>query len=146
MLEACEVVVVRPPESPSGQVRRRLEGTLRRGGGVLIAAGAWDGAPVRLRVTQRSWAGIGDGYGRLRGCRAEVVAEGRGAAARPRRQWLWLPGPDGTVTVDETAAAARPAAPAWAMGGVDPQAEVALAGPAQLEAVQLETALAGVGR
>jgi len=146
MLEACEVVVVQPPEPPSGQVRRRLEGTLRRGGGVLIAAGEWDGAPVRLRVTRRSWAGIGDGYGRLRGCRAEVVAEGRGAAARPRRQWLWLPGPDGTVTVDETAAAARPAAPAWAMGGVDPQAEVALAGPAQLEAVQLETALAGVGR
>lgn len=135
MLEACEVVVVRPPEPPSGQVRRRLEGTLRRGGGVLIAAGAWDGAPVRLRVTQRSWAGIGDGYGSLRGCRAEVVAEGRGAAARPRRQWLWLPGPDGTVTVDETAAA-RPAGPAWAAGGVDPQAATA----------PMEAALAGAAR
>jgi hypothetical protein len=106
---------------------------------VLIAAGAWDGAPVRLRVTQRSWAGIGDGYGSLRGCRAEVVAEGRGAAHRPRRQWLWLPGPDGTVTVDETAAAARPAIPAWAAGGVDPQAGadlLAASGPA----------LAGVAR
>src|SRR6201996_6678821 len=44
-LEACEVVVVRPPEPPSGQVRRRLEGTLRRGGGGLIAAGVWGGAP-----------------------------------------------------------------------------------------------------
>jgi hypothetical protein len=141
MLEACEVVLVRLPEPPSGQVRRRLEGTLRRSGGVLIAAGAWDGAPVRLRVTRRSWTGIGDGYGRLRGCRAEVVAEGRGAAVRPRRQWLWLPGPDGTVTVDETAAAARPAVPAWAAGGVDPQAEPALAGPAQLE-----TALAGAAQ
>jgi hypothetical protein len=128
MLEACEVVVVRPPEPPSAQVRRRLEGVLRRGGGVLIAAGAWDGAPIRLRVIQRSWAGIGDGYGSLRGCRAEVVAEGRGAAARPRRQWLWLPGPDGTVTVDETAAAARSSVPAWAAGGVEPPAPVALAG------------------
>jgi hypothetical protein len=143
MLEACEVVVVRPPEPPSGQVRRRLEGTLRRGGGVLIAAGVWDGAPVRLRVTRRSWAGIGDGYGSLRGCRAEVVAEGRGAAARPRRQWLWLPGPDGTVTVDETAAAARPAVPAWAAGGVDPQAGAALASSAQMEPTQMEAALAG---
>src|ERR1700729_4458520 len=47
MLEACEVVVVRPPAPPSAQARRRLEGVLRRGGGVLIAAGAWDGAPVR---------------------------------------------------------------------------------------------------
>jgi hypothetical protein len=100
---------------------------LRRGGGVLIAAGAWDGAPVRLRVTQRSWAGIGDGHGRLRACRAEVLAEGRAAAARPRRQWLWLPGPDGTVTVDETAAA-RPAVPAWAAGGLDPLAGADLAG------------------
>ena len=126
MLEACQVVVVRPPGPPAAQARRRLEGVLRRGGGVLIAAGAWDGAPVRLRVTQRSWAGIGDGHGRLRACRAEVRAEGRGAAARPRREWLWLPGPDGTVTVDETAAG-RPAVPAWAAGGLDPLAGAGLA-------------------
>jgi hypothetical protein len=25
------------------------------------------------------------------------VADGRGAAARPRTRWLWLPGPDGSV-------------------------------------------------
>jgi hypothetical protein len=149
MLEACEVVVVRPPAPPSAQARRRLEGVLRRGGGVLIAAGAWDGAPVRLRVTQRSWAGIGDGYGSLRGCRAEVVAEGRGAAHRPRRQWLWLPGPDGRVTVDETAAAARPAIPAWAAGGVDPQAGadlLAASGPTLAGPTLAGTVLAGVAR
>jgi len=103
MLEACEVVVVRLPARPPAQARRRLEGVLRRGGGVLIAVGAWEGAWVRLRVTQRSWSGIGHGYGSLRACRAEVVAEGRGTAARPRRCWLWLPAPDGTVTLDETA-------------------------------------------
>jgi len=103
MLDACEVVVVRPPAPPSGQARRRLEAVLRRGGGVLVVAGEWAGAPVRLRVTRRSWAGIGDGYGSLRACRAEVLAEGRGAAARPRRRWLWLPAPDGTVTADATA-------------------------------------------
>jgi hypothetical protein len=98
MLDACEVVVVRPPARPSAQARRRLEAVLRRGGGVLVVTGDWDGAPVRLRVASQSWVGIGDGYGRLRGCRAEVVAEGRGAAARPRRRWLWLPGPDGAVS------------------------------------------------
>src|ERR1700742_4725968 len=111
MLEACEVVVVRPPDPPSGQVRRRLEGVLRRGGGVLGAGGG--GARVGLRLPRRSWAGRGAAPARWRACRAEVLAEGRGAAARPRRQWLWLPGPDGTVTVDETAAA-RPAGPARA--------------------------------
>jgi hypothetical protein len=105
MLEACEVVVVRPPARLQAEGRRRLEGVLRRGGGVLVVAGEWEGAPVRLRVTRRSWAGIGDGYGSLRACRAEVVAEGRGAVTRPRRRWLWLPAPDGTVAPDETAAA-----------------------------------------
>jgi hypothetical protein len=116
---------------------------LRRGGGVLIAAGAWDGAPVRLRVTQRSWAGIGDGHGRLRACRAEVLAEGRGAAARPRRQWLWLPGPDGTVTVDETAAA-RPAVPTWATGGLDPLAGADLAGATAAAAAMAPAPVAAV--
>jgi hypothetical protein len=143
MLEACEVVVVQPPDPPSAQARRRLEGVLRRGGGVLIAAGAWDGAPVRLRVTQRSWAGIGDGHGRLRACRAEVLAEGRGAAARPRRQWLWLPGPDGTVTVDETAAA-RPAVPTWATGGLDPLAGADLAGATAAAAAMAPAPVAAV--
>jgi len=122
MLEACEVVVVRPPARPSAQIRRRLEGVLRRGGGVLVAAGEWEGAPVRLRVDRRAWAGIGDGYGSLRACRAEVVAEGRGAVARPRRRWLWLPAPDGTVAPDETAAAGRAGFP----GGVAAAAKASL--------------------
>ena len=70
---------------------------LRRGAGVRLVIGEWHGAPVRLRVT-RHWTGPGDGHGRLLACRAEVIADGRGAAGRPRRQWLWLPAPDGTVT------------------------------------------------
>jgi hypothetical protein len=127
MLEACEVVVVRPPGRPPLQIRRRLEGVLRRGGGVLVAAGEWEGAPVRLRVARRSWAGIGDGYGSLRACRAEVVAEGRGAVARPRRRWLWLPAPDGTVAPDETADAGRIGFPAGEPAAGEPAvAEVSL--------------------
>jgi len=125
MLEACEVVVVRPPARPPAQIRRRLEGVLRRGGGVLVAAGEWEGAPVRLRVARRSWAGIGDGYGSLRACRAEVVAEGRGAVTRPRRRWLWLPAPDGTVIPDETGDAGRIDFPAGAAAAGAPTAAVA---------------------
>ena len=62
-------------------------------------AGDWEGAQVRLIVTDQEWTGIGAGHGRLRARRARVVADGRGAAVRSRAQWLWLPGPDGSVTV-----------------------------------------------
>ena len=104
MLDACEVVLLRPPGRAPAQARRRLETAARRSGAALIVAGTWDGAPVQLRVARQQWNGIGDGYGRLRARRAEVIAEGRGALVRPRRAWLWLPGPDGKIT-----AAARPA-------------------------------------
>jgi hypothetical protein len=97
MLDACEVVLLRPPGRVPAQVRRRLETAARRSGAALIVAGTWDGAPVRLHVAWQQWDGIGDGYGRLRARRAEVVAEGRGALVRPRRAWLWLPGPDGSI-------------------------------------------------
>ena len=105
MLSACEVVLLQPPgRRAAAQVRRRLETMARRSGAVLIVAGTWDGASVRLHVTRQQWDGIGYGYGRLRARRAEVVAEGRGALVRPRRAWLWLPGRDGSVTgADEPA-------------------------------------------
>jgi hypothetical protein len=104
MLDACAVVLLRPPGRAPAQARRRLETAARRSGTALIVAGMWDGAPVRLHVTRQRWDGIGDGYGRLRARRAEVIAGGRGALVRPRRAWLWLPGPDGKIS-----AAAGPA-------------------------------------
>jgi len=97
MLDACEVVLLRPPGRAPAQVRWRLETAARRSGAALIVAGTWDGAPVRLHVARQQWDGIGDGCGRLRARRAEVVAEGRGAATQPRSRWLWLPGPDGKI-------------------------------------------------
>jgi hypothetical protein len=90
-------VLLRPPGHATAQVRRRLEAVLRRCGGVLVVAGDWDGAQARLLVTRQEWAGIEAGHGRLRARRVLVVADGRGAAARPRTRWLWLPGPDGSV-------------------------------------------------
>ena len=107
LLDGCELVLLRPPDRPSAQLRRRLEATVRRFGGVLVVAGDWDGAQTRLVVAYQEWAGIGAGHGRLRGRRAQVVADGRGAAAQRRAQWLWLPGPDGSVTVADEASAPR---------------------------------------
>jgi hypothetical protein len=103
LLDGCELVLLRPPEHPSAQVRRRVEATVRRFGSVLVVAGDWAGAQVRLLVTDQEWAGIGTGHGRLRARRARVVADGRGASARPRARWLWLPAPDGSVAVADQA-------------------------------------------
>jgi hypothetical protein len=105
LLDGCELVLLRPPGRPSAQVRRRVEAVVRRFGGVLVVAGDWEGAQVRLLVTDQEWAGIGAGHGRLRSRRARVVADGRGAAARPRARWLWLPAPDGSVAIADHAEA-----------------------------------------
>ena len=111
LLDGCELVLLRPSDRPSAQVRRRLEATVRRSGGVLVVAGNWEGAPTRVLVTRQEWTGIGAGHGRLRARRVQLVADGRGAAARPRARWLWLPGPDGSVAVADELGASRE--PSW---------------------------------
>ncbi len=110
LLDGCELVLLRPPDRPSAQLRRRVEATVRRFGGVLVVAGEWDGAQTRLSIAQQEWTGTGTGHGRLRARRVQVVADGRGGAAQPRAEWLWLPGPDGSVTAaaDQTKAARDP--------------------------------------
>jgi hypothetical protein len=97
LLDGCDLVLLRPPDRPTAGVRRKLEASLRRCGGVLVVAGDWEGAQARLFVARQEWAGIGTGHGRLRARRVQVVADGRGAAERSRTRWLWLPGPDGSV-------------------------------------------------
>ena len=113
LLDGCELVLVRPPGSVPAQVRQRLEATLRRARGVLLVAGDWPGAQVRLRVVSQRWTGLGDGHGRLRACCAEVVADGRGEAAMTRTRWLWLPAEDGRVAVADPVdiPLGRPASP-----------------------------------
>lgn len=98
LLDGCDLVLLRPPSRPSGQLRRKLEAAARRFGSVLLVAGEWDGAQARLLAARQEWTGIGAGHGRLRARKVEVIADGRGAGTRPRSAWLWLPGPDGTVT------------------------------------------------
>jgi len=101
LIGGVDVVVVRPELSrgtaPAPDVTRRLVALARRYGTTLLVLGSWDGAGLRLEVASSLWTGLGRGEGRLRGCRVQVIARGRGAAGRPRRAWLWLPGPDGQV-------------------------------------------------
>ena len=58
LLDGCEIVLLRPPEKATAQIRRRLEAMLRRGRGVLLVTGDWPGAQVRLRVVARRWTGL----------------------------------------------------------------------------------------
>jgi hypothetical protein len=98
LLDGCDLVLLRPPGRPSAGTRRKLEAAARRYGAVLLVAGDWEGAQVRLQITSQAWTGIGAGHGRLRGRRVQVMAAGRGGLTRPKMCWLWLPGSDGTVT------------------------------------------------
>jgi hypothetical protein len=98
LIDAVDLVLVRPCERPSPTVARRLAALARRGRCVLAVDGDWGGAQLRLTVAAAEWAGPGEGYGQLTRRRARVAAAGRGAAGQGRAAWVWLPGPDGAVS------------------------------------------------
>lgn len=105
LTDGCALILTRPPDHPAPAMARRLTATARRNGCALVVTGPWEGANLRLHVEESHWSGLGDGTGHLRGRQALVTSSGRGAAGPGRRAWLWLPSPDGAVTLaDETAA------------------------------------------
>jgi hypothetical protein len=102
LLGGCEFVLLQPPSRPSAQIARRLVAHARRSGGVIVVAGDWPGAHLRLRLARSTWVGVGAGHGRLRGRLVQVVTDGRGKnGTRPVARWWWLPGPDGAVVAAE---------------------------------------------
>lgn len=102
LVDAVDLVMVRAVRVAPGEARR-LVARAREREAVLVALperghADWPGVDVRLTVERSTWTGPCEhGAGRLMARQADVVAGGRGAAARPRRATLWLPGPDGTV-------------------------------------------------
>jgi hypothetical protein len=114
LLDAVDVVLACPPAHVRAPDARRLVARARERGAVLVLAGGgrWP-QPVDagLTVVSARWQGLGDGHGHLQARRVEVVAGGRGAAARERRAVLWLPGPAGTVEAAEPAPVEVEAAP-----------------------------------
>ncbi|MGW2372329.1 hypothetical protein [Kitasatospora sp. NPDC001683] len=94
---AVELIMLRPDGPVPPKLATRLAAVLRRSGCVLLVAGPWPGAVLRLGVRSGRWFGLGDGYGQLAGRQVEVVAEGRGSAVRGRTARLWLPDEHGAV-------------------------------------------------
>lgn len=108
LLDAVELVLVQPNHSITPTTQRRLVARARDRGSVLIHAGGdvdpWAQQPdLVLRSGRSRWAGLGVGHGRLRARTVEVSVTGRRGATRPRTATLWLPGPDGTISVADDA-------------------------------------------
>jgi hypothetical protein len=86
LLDAIDLVVVRPSTRARPQDARRLATRARDRGGILLVAGEWpEGADVRLSVRRSRWTGLEDGHGFLRERTIDVAVDGRGAAGRGRR-------------------------------------------------------------
>lgn len=92
LLDAIDVVLVAAPRTVRAADARRLSARARERGSVLVVVGRWpEGPDVRLQPVAAAWTGLGDGHGALASRRLEVVAGGRGAAARERRVAVVLP-------------------------------------------------------
>ena len=103
LIGAVDVVVWSPPRRLPRSDARRVVARMRERGTVLVQLGAAAGPSpdVTLTVTDVTWQGIERGHGRLATRRVGLERSGRGAATRPLRVDLWLPGPDGRPAVAE---------------------------------------------
>jgi hypothetical protein len=111
LLDSVDILLL----APGGRVRaadaRRLTARARERGAVLVIlppagtgagmrGGGWpEATDVHLSVEAARWEGLEAGAGHLRSRVLDVVASGRRAAARPRRGRVWLPGPDGRISM-----------------------------------------------
>jgi len=91
LLDGADVVVARPPPGIEPRDLRRLSSRARERRSVLLAAGEWPGAGLRLSAVGSRWSGLEGGAGHLLARELTVRVEGRGAAARPREAVLELP-------------------------------------------------------
>lgn len=100
LVDAVDLILIRPPARVRSMDARRLMARARERGVVLVVSGpGWpEPADLCLTVTPAGWRGLGQGHGYLQARSVEVTSTGRRAASRPRRVDLWLPGGDGVVS------------------------------------------------
>ncbi|MEU4741907.1 hypothetical protein AB0G02_15785 [Actinosynnema sp. NPDC023658] len=91
LLDGFDLVAVATPVTQA--TARKLSARARHRKAVLLPfAVQWPGADVELTATPGRWTGLHAGHGLLSTRTVTVEATGRGAAARPRRTNLVLPG------------------------------------------------------
>jgi len=100
LLDALDLVVLRPPgHCRPGDARRLTARARERGATLLIAGGGppWPERPdLELVAEGGFWEGLGAGAGTLTRRPARVVLSGR-RGGRPQATTCWLPGPDGRL-------------------------------------------------
>lgn len=101
LLDGVELLLLGGAGRVPASDARRLAARAREQGTMLVVLGGaqgWPEAPdIRLSVVGAVWDGLGHGHGHLKARRLQVMVTGRRAAARERRVWLWLPGPEAAV-------------------------------------------------
>lgn len=97
LLDGMDLVAVVGGSRIDASRARRLSARARHRGSVLIPFGSWPGADLELACVGGRWTGLGDGHGHLRVREVVVHARGRGAAAKPVRVSLLLPGHGGVI-------------------------------------------------
>jgi hypothetical protein len=91
LLDGFDLVVLATPVTAA--TSRKLSARARHRKAVLLPfTVSWPGADVELTATSGRWTGLEAGHGLLTARTVSVQATGRGAAARPRRTNLVLPG------------------------------------------------------
>lgn len=91
LLDGADLVLARPPPQAQPRDLRRLAVRARDRRSVLLAAGDWPGAGLRLSTVGSHWSGLECGAGHLLTRELTIRVEGRGAATRPREARLTLP-------------------------------------------------------
>ncbi|MCE7000503.1 hypothetical protein LZG04_37650 [Saccharothrix sp. S26] len=95
LLDGFDLVALATPVTAA--TSRKLSARARHRKAVLLPfAVPWPGSDVELTATSTRWTGLHTGHGLLTSRTVTVEATGRGAATRPRRTTLVLPGDNET--------------------------------------------------
>lgn len=124
LIDGFDLVVVATPPGPAESVTRALMNRARQKRTVLVPTTSWAGCDLIIKLTGRSWSGLGQGHGRLRRQEMTLESEGRGRAAQSRTVTVTMPAipdvrdlPETEPLLDEPVSAA-PAAAVW--GEIEP--------------------------
>lgn len=88
LIDAVQVVVIRPRQLVEESIAARLAARLRDRGGVLVSWGQWPRAHAQLTITESSWRGVGQGHGHLQARQVTVAAQNGGKKNQSRQLWL----------------------------------------------------------